>query len=218
MTESIRNAVQRLNSLLPLKARQDALPPGLARVHRATLASLAEQGRPPNRKELDDLLEGGDVDAALARLAGDDLVVLNAAGTKIAGADPMTTEDGAHHLRVNGQPVNAMCALDALSVGPMFNAAVEIDSRCQVTGTAIGIRMQGGALQEVRPSPDVHVGVRWQNPTACAAHSMCLEMVFLKGRPTALEWQAGDGENTSLFSLENAVAFGAGFFQPLLQD
>ena len=218
MTTLISNAVQRLNEQLPLKARQQLLPPELANVRRATLSSLARQGRPPNREQLGKLLGNGDVDAALARLASDDLVVLNPACAGIAGAYPMTTEDTPHHLKVNKQPVNAMCALDALSVGPMFNAEVEISSRCHVTGTAITIHMQGETLQEVSPSADVHVGVRWQNPSACAAHSMCLEMVFLKDKPTALEWQAGDTDNTSLFNLQDAIAFGAGFFTPLLQD
>jgi len=217
MSTSISNAVQRLNSQLPFKLRQSALPSELANAHRATLTSLAEQGRPPNREELHDLLADGDVDAALTRLASDDLVVLNTAGNGIAGAYPMTTETTPHHLKVNRQPVNAMCALDALSVGPMFNAEVEISSRCHVTGTAITIHMQDETLREVSPSPDVHVGVRWQNPSACAAHSMCLEMVFLQDQPTALEWQAGDTENTSLFNLQDAIAFGAGFFTPLLQ-
>jgi len=217
MTTSISTAVQRLNEQLPLKARQLALPPELASVHRATLTSLAAQGRPPNREALGELLDSGDIDAALTRLANDDLVVLNAAGTEIVGAYPMTTEDTPHHLRINKQPVNAMCALDALSVGPMFDAAVEISSRCHVTGTAITIHMQGETLREVSPAPEVHVGVRWQNPSACAAHSMCLEMVFLQDQPTALEWQAGDTENTSLFNLQDAIAFGAGFFTPLLQ-
>ena len=218
MTTSISNAVQRLNEQLPLKARQQALPPELASMHRATLSSLARQGRPSNREELSKILDSGDIDAALARLANDDLVVLNATGTEIVGAYPMTTEDTPHHLLVNKQPVNAMCALDALSVGPMFNAEVEISSRCHVTDTAITLHMQGETLQEVSPSPDVHVGVRWQNPSACAAHSMCLEMVFLQDQQTALEWQAGDTENTSLFNLQDAIAFGAGFFTPLLQD
>ena len=218
MTTSISNAVQRLNEQLPLKARQQALPSELASVHRATLTSLSEQGRPPNREELSKLLDSGDIDAALTRLASDDLVVLNATGNEIVGAYPMTTEDTPHHLKVNKQSVNAMCALDALSVGPMFDAEVEISSRCHVTGTVITIHMQGETLQEVSPSPEVHVGVRWQNPSACAAHSMCLEMVFLQDQPTALEWQAGDTENTSLFNLQDAIAFGAGFFTPLLQD
>ena len=218
MSTSIINAVQRLNDQLPLKLRQTALPPWLARVHRATLTSLSEQGRPLISRELDELLEDTDVNAALTWLANDDLVVLNADGTGIVGAYPMTTEATAHHLRINNQPVNAMCALDALSVGPMFNAEVEISSRCHVTGTEIFIHMKGETLLEARPSPEVHVGVRWQNPTACAAHSLCLEMVFLKDQPTALEWQAGDTENISLFNLEDAIAFGAGFFTPLLQD
>ena len=218
MSTSTSNAVQRLNELLPLKLKQAALPPELANVHRVTLASLAIQGRPPNREELHELLDGSDIDAVLARLANDDLIVLDAAGNGIAGAYPMTTETTAHRLRVNNQPVNAMCALDALSVGPMFDAVVDISSHCHVTGTPITLHMQGRSLGQVIPSPDVHVGVRWQNPSACAAHSLCLEMVFLKDGPTALEWQAGDTVNTSLFNLEDAVAFGAGFFTPLLQD
>jgi len=64
MNPVISTAVQRLNSQLPLKHRQAALPPGLANVHRTTLTSLANQGRPPSREELHELLDGGDVDAA----------------------------------------------------------------------------------------------------------------------------------------------------------
>ena len=218
MKSSITSAVQRLNSKLPLKLRQTALPPELATVHRAILTSLASHGRTLDREELHKLLAGEDVDAALSRLAGDDLIVMNPSGNGIAGAYPMTTEATPHHLKVNGQAANAMCAVDALSVGPMFNAKVEIRSSCHVTGKAITIHMQGATLHEVSPSPDVHVGVRWQNPSACAAHSLCLEMVFLQDRPTALEWQAGDTDNTSLFNLQDAIAFGAGFFTPLLQD
>ena len=218
MTDSIGNDIQRLNEQLPLKARQLALPAEMASMHRAILTSLAAQGRPPTREELEKLLDGGDYDATIIRLASDDLVVLNAAGTEIVGAYPMTTEETPHHLKVNKQPVNAMCAVDSLSVGPMFDAEVEISSHCHVTGTAITLHMQGETLQSASPSPDVHVGVRWQNPSACAAHSMCLEMVFLQDQPTALEWQAEDTENTSLFNLQDAIAFGAGFFTPLLQD
>jgi len=218
MNASITSAVQRLNSKLPLKLRQTALPPELANVHRAILTSLANHGRPLDREELHKLLAAEDVDVVLKRLAGDDLIVMNSSGNDIAGAYPMTTEATPHHLKVNDQAVNAMCAVDALSVGPMFNANVEISSSCHMTGTAITVHMQGATLHEVSPSQDVHIGVRWQSPSSCAAHSLCLEMVFLQDRQTALEWQAGDKENTSLFNLQDAIAFGAGFFTPLLQD
>ena len=218
MNTSMTSAVQRLNSKLPLKRRQAALSPELANMHRAILTSLANHGRPLDREELHQLLAAEDIDAALDRLAADDLIVMNSAGSSIAGAYPMTTEATPHHLKVNGQAVNAMCAVDSLSVGPMFNAKVEISSSCHLTGTAITIHMQGATLQEVSPSSDVHVGVRWQNPSDCAAHSLCLEMVFLQDLPTALKWQAGDNDNTSLFTLQDAITFGAGFFTPLLQD
>jgi hypothetical protein len=41
-------------------------------------------------------------------------------------------------------------------------------------------------------------------------------MVFLKDRDTALRWQKGDLENISIFSLSEAILFGAGFFMPLV--
>jgi mercuric reductase len=67
------------------------------------------------------------------------------------------------------------------------------------------------------PSAEVTVGIRWQMPSAVAAHSMCMEMVFLKDRQTAEAWQNGDTENISLFSLPEAVAFGETFFLPLMR-
>ena len=75
MSANIANAIDRLNSQLPLQGRQQALPPDLADVHRAMLHSLAERGRPLSRDEIANMLDNGDVEAALARLGRDDLVV-----------------------------------------------------------------------------------------------------------------------------------------------
>jgi hypothetical protein len=76
--------------------------------------------------------------------------------------------------------------------------------------------MQGSSILEVQPGADVTVGIRWQMPSAVAAHSMCMQMVFLKDRQTAQAWQHGDTDNISLFTLPEAVMFGKGFFLPLL--
>jgi hypothetical protein len=217
MSTDIAEAIERLHSQLPLLGRQRALPPTLAQMHRAILRSLAERGRVPSRDELAAAFQGNDVDGALQRLGNDDLVVLNESRTEAVGAYPMTVEATPHRLNVNGTPINAMCALDALSVGPMFDAEVEIDSRCQVSGEPIHIHQRGREVLAVTPSAEVRVGVRWQQPSACAAHSMCLEMVFLEDEPTALTWQDGDTENISLFTLGEAIAFGAGFFNPLVK-
>jgi mercuric reductase len=157
------------------------------------------------------------VAAAIERLGGDDLVVLNAHKTAVVGAYPMTVEDTVHHLRVNGRAVNAICALDAVAVGPMYDAEVAIESRCQVTGKPIRVHQKGHRILSAKPSDDVRVGVRWQQPGACAAHSMCLEMVFLKDGDTARRWmEEGEGDKTE-FNLDEAVAFGASFFVPLVK-
>ncbi len=193
------------------------MPPGLFAAHRAILRTLAEEGRAPTNDDLATLVGADGVAAAIERLGGDDLVVLNADKTAVVGAYPMTVEDTVHHLRVNGRAVNAICALDAVAVGPMYDAEVAIESRCQVTGEPIRIHQKGHWTLSAKPSDDVRVGVRWQQPGACAAHSMCLEMVFLKDGDTARRWvEEGEGDKTE-FTLDEAVAFGAAFFVPLVE-
>ena len=212
-----RAAVERLTGQLPLQPRQAALPPGWAAVHRAVLRSLVEQGRPLTREEIAAMLPAGDVDAALARLGGDDLVVLAAGSREVVGAYPVTCEPTPHQVTVHGHTIHAMCALDAVSVAPMFDAETVIESRCHVTRTPIRIRQSGERLLAVEPSDDVRVGVRWQNPTGAAAHSMCLEMVFLEDRATGEQWQGGDTDSITLFTVPEAIAFGSAFFRPLLE-
>lgn len=215
--DKITAAVAKLNQQLPLTARQRRLPEPLAAVHRATLRSLAERGRPLEGEELVGLVGAQDVASVLERLGRDDLVVLDGAGSAAVGAYPMTVEDTPHRLQVNGRPVNAMCALDAVSVGPMFDAEVAIESHCAVTGAPVRIRQRGSQILAAEPSEDVRVGVRWQQPEGHAAHSMCMEMVFLKDGATARRWvDEGEGDK-SQYTLPEAVAFGAGFFLPLVK-
>lgn len=216
MEVKIENAVKRLNEQLPLRARQQQLEPYLAQIHRAILNALASRGRALTPSELAEQLGGKAAAAdAVKRLGEADLVVLDPTAERVVGAYPMTTEETPHRLQVNGQSVNAMCALDAVSAAPMYDANVVIQSRCHVTGTPIRILQKGRAIIEAQPA-DAIVGVRWQNPTGCAAHSMCTEMVFLKDSATASHWQAKDPESISLFTLSEAVKFGTSFFRPLV--
>lgn len=212
----IQAALARLNSQLPLKARQERLPAALKSLHRQVLTSLVTQGRPPNLAELTAQWGQENLEAGLTRLGTDDLVVLDVAGKLPLGAYPVTIEHTPHKVSVNGHGIYAMCALDAVSVAPMFDADVLIESSCHVSRTPISIRMHGSDVIEVQPGSEVTIGIRWQMPSAVAAHSMCMQMVFLKDRQTALAWQQDDVEHISLFSLPDAVAFGKAFFLPLL--
>lgn len=211
----IQSAITRLNSQLPLKARQAQLPVELKNLHQTILRSFIERGRPPTQDELVSAAGGENLENGLRRLGQDDLIVLDAQGRLPVGAYPLTSEMTPHRITVNGHTIHAMCALDALAVAPMFNHAVRISSACQLSKTPIHIAMQGERLLDASPLGAV-VGIRWQMPTGVAAHSMCMEMVFLENRATAERWQNGDTENISLFTLPEAVAFGKGFFLPLL--
>ncbi|WP_455221975.1 alkylmercury lyase family protein [Kaarinaea lacus] len=212
----IKQAVERLNLQLPLQARQAQLIAEFKATHQAILRSLVNNGRPSTHDELVKFL-GNSVDHGLQSLARDDLVVLDAAGEHVVGAYPMTVENTPHHIVVNGHNLFAMCALDAVSVAPMFDTSVEIKSRCDVTQESIAIVMQGAELLRVQPSTAVKIGVRWLMPSGVAAHSMCLEMVFLLNEQVAGEWQNGDLANKTVFDLPQAVEFGRQFFMPLLR-
>lgn len=192
------------------------MSPALKNLHQAILRSFIEHGRAPTGAELEIGLHGEDLGASLHKLGEADLIVLDKQEQLPVGAYPLTSEQTPHQIAVNGHTIHAMCALDALSVAPMFDETVNITSRCHISNSPIKIRMQGDTLLEARPD-DAIVGIRWQMPTTVAAHSMCMEMVFLENRATAEHWQDGDTENISLFTLPEAVAFGKGFFLPLME-
>jgi hypothetical protein len=216
MSNNVSQAVQRLNSQLPLKDRQDRLGEPLKTLHREVIRSLVMRGRTPNRSEIAALVGEGEVENAIARLGKDDLVVLSKDKREIVGAYPVTSETTPHEVHVSGQTIHAMCALDALSVGPMYEVPVEVCSHCRVTSEAVCIKQEGMRILEATPST-VRVGVRWQMPSGeHAAHSMCMEMVFLKDDAAAAAWHGGDLANHTIFTLEEATQFGAAFFRPLL--
>ena len=212
---NISDSVDHLNSLLPLKKRQDALDPVLKDLHREILRSFAATGKPLSRAQLEEQLGSEKVDEVLQQLAGDDLVVLSADKLEVTGAYPFTVEERVHNVNVNGQDMYAMCALDAISIAPMCNASTRILSRCHVTKTPVEIQMNGDKVLQAIPA-DVHVGIRWQGTSGCAAKNLCMEMVYLKDAATAEAWQQEDSDNISIYSLDDAVEFGAAFFNPLL--
>jgi len=212
---SISESLDRLNSLLPLKARQDGLEPALKELHRNILRSFATTGKPPSRAQIAEQVGADGVDDALMQLAENDLVVLSDDKQEVTGAYPFTVEERRHRVNVNGQDVYAMCALDALSVAPMCQASTRILSQCHVTDMPVEIQMNAAKVLLAHPK-DVHVGIRWQSTSGCAAKNLCMEMVYLKDAATAQAWQQQDSENISIYALDEAVDFGAAFFNPLL--
>jgi mercuric reductase len=144
------------------------------------------------------------------------LVVLDAKGGDVVGAYPITTEETPHKVSVNGNKMYAMCAVDALSVGVMFNTETLIQSSCHVTGEPVTIHQKGKEILETKPV-GVQVGVRWQRLIDCCAHVMCRQMVFLRDEATAQAWLNADPVSKELFTVPEAIMFGEAFFTPLLE-
>ena len=211
-----QQAVDNLSRQLPLLQRQQQLDPELQALHKGILFSFIQQGRPLANDEIANRLQQHSVEDALQRLADDDLIVVDAAHKKVLGAYPMTVEQTAHKIEVNGHSFFAMCALDAVSIAPMFETEVTISSQCAWSGEAVSIQMRGKQLLSVAPPAEIKVGILWQMPGSVAAHSMCMEMVFLLNEEAAQQWQQQKHAQVSIFSLQDAVEFGAAFFTPLL--
>lgn len=209
-------ALQKLNQLLPLAERQATLPAPLAELYRTVLHSFVNRGHPLTRTEIGQQGPDLDVSQALTRLANEDLIVLAEDTQEIIGAYPLTLEETPHQVRVNGHTLRAMCAVDALAVSPLFGQPTEIESRCRMTDTSILLRQTGTTILAAEPDEAIRVGIHWQPPQSCAAHSLCREMVFLVDIATAEKWQAIDPEQRDCFSLSEAIELGAAFFRPLL--
>jgi len=214
--EKIQAGVIRLNEILPLKARQKNLSSELAQLHRDILTAYIEMGRSLNRSEISQHVT--DVDIAVKILQENDLVVFDEKGEPI-GAYPFTMETREHQVRVNGHTIYSMCALDALSISPMFNINLEILSQCRLSAEAIKIHQQGYSLLNEQELAEVYFAIDWNAASAntCCANSLCTEMIFLKGDELAGNWRLEAPEHRDIYTLAEAIHFGAGFFMPLMQ-
>lgn len=215
MTPKLGKALNRLQSVLPLKARQDACSTQVKELHLQVIRSFVDKGRILTREEMAHYVS--DLEEAVNVLKERDMVVFAEDGEPL-GAYPFTMEAREHSVQVNGHQVYAMCALDALAVAPMFGLETQIASRCRVTGDPVSIRMSGNTILNPDEAGDIHFGIIWgaANADSCCADSLCMEMMFLRDGETARQWLGDDPETRDVFTLQEAVEFGGRFFSPLV--
>ena len=214
MDAHARDGFDRLTAIIPLARCQAALPVAWRSAHRAILMGYADDGRPPSPADLEHLPGIDDAGALLSRLAADDMTVLDDDG-KIVGAYPFTSEATPHCVIIAGVAVHAMCAVDALSMAPMFDRTTQIDSSCAISGQPLRISMDGITISARQPAA-LRVGIHWAPASGHTAHSLCRQMLFLLDEEAAAGWQAEVPEARRVYSLEQATALGAAFFVPLL--
>lgn len=200
-------ALNKLNSLLPLKERQSALKPELKLLHQEILFSFANSGRAP---------KSDDKISQLKELDENDLIVLDKTTNEISGAYPFSLKETAHHVFLADTEFYAMCAFDAISIAPVFGVSTTVKSHCHISNEKIEIHQSGDKIQSVKPSRDIYIGIKWQQTGSCAAESLCMEMVFLKDKKVAIDWMESD-ENISVFPLDDAIKFAVNYFKPLIE-
>ncbi len=215
MNDKIQKALKRLHDILPLQESQDRCSPQVKALHQQILRSFVERGRILTREEMTTFVDH--LPEALELLRQYDMVTLSPNGDPI-GAYPFTMSERGHIVHVNGQLLHAMCALDALAIGPMFQERTRITSQCRVTADPIEIWMSGETVQNLEEVGNTHIGIGWAavNAQSSCADSLCLEMIFLRDKGTAESWLAGTTEDRESFTLQEAVQFASLFFVPLM--
>lgn len=215
MTQKIEKALDRLISVLPLKDTQESCGKEIKTLHQLILRSFIEKGRILSKDEMAKYV--GDLENAVKVLSDNDMVVFSENGEPI-GAYPFTMEPREHKIRVNGNEIHAMCALDALAVSPMFGMKTRISSVCRVTGDPVFIEQSGKTIENENDAKDVCFGIAWgaASSCSCCAESLCMEMMFLKNNDVAEKWQAQAPADREIFTLQEAVEFGSRFFVPLM--
>ncbi len=228
----VDRAVARLHAILPLTKMLDASGEDGRALHRRLLQRWLKQGAPLTRKAME---ESEPTAAARALLEKSGLVLFDKATGEVSGAYPLTTETRAHRVVAGKRQLCAMCAIDALAIGPMLGGEpVTVHSRCEVTGDEVTVELSGPALRGESLRSQVQVGVGWNaaKEGASCASSLCTQMVFLRDVETAEQWLSDPAGSLpspnnlaavtdsplptrEYFSLGDALKLAAQFFRPL---
>ena len=222
MSQKVEHALEKLIQVLPLKDKQTRLSPAIKKLHQEILTSFVNTGQILSKAQILEEIESGEVEASYDEiktvLEKNDMVVFSGTGEPV-GAYPFTSEQREHEVFINGHRVYAMCALDALSVSPMFGKPATVVSQCRVTGEPVRVEMSGKEITNIKDAGGLYFGIIWAaaNTCSCCADSLCMEMMFLKDQAIAEKWLEADPGNREIFTIEDAVDFGARFFVPLME-
>jgi hypothetical protein len=183
------------------------------------LRQFASDGRPGKeaiRAAADQL--GVDAEPALITLAREDLLHRGPDG-EITVAYPFSGRPTAHRVRFSsGHEVDAMCAIDALGIAPMFGEPIEIASRDPISGDAIRARVVPDGAAEWSPARAVVVaGVLDRQSDSCCG--CCPVLNFFATPVNAQRWLSEHPHvRGDVISIQGAAAAGRAVFGEVLTE
>jgi len=183
------------------------------------LRRFATHGRPTSA-EMHDAAARLDVDfeTALATLAREDLVHLGLDG-EIAVAYPFSGRPRGHRVRfVAGYEVEAMCAIDALGIAPMFGEPIEVTSHDPLTGEEIQVRLAPHGEASWEPTSAVVVtGVLERCEESF--RGCCPALNFFASSDNAERWLEEHPEvRGQVVSISDAIAAGRAVFGNIFDE
>jgi Alkylmercury lyase len=161
---------------------------------------------------------GLDAEDALATLSREDLVHRAADGA-ISVAYPFSGRPTPHRVRFStGHEVDAMCAIDALGVAPMFGQRIEIESCDPVSDEKIRARIAPDGAAEWWPESAVVVSgaIRSQGDACCGC---CPVLNFFASPANAERWLTEHPDvQGNVISVRDAAAAGRAVFGDVLEE
>lgn len=188
-------------------------------IWRRLLKLFVRLGRPPSVREL--AAQAGiplpGVRPLLRELQDRDLVEFDETGETIIHAYPLTGRQTGHTVQMGERVLNALCAIDALGTGAMFDRDLTVRSECRLCGTPIKITTgeRGRKLRNVSPAGVVV----WYDLSyvGSAATSCCPKTVFFCSDEHLDRWREPEGPGMRL-SADEALEIGRAIFGPILVE
>lgn len=190
-------------------------------VWRRALALFADLGRAPSVSEIaaDTGLGAESIRHFLLVLQRHDLMGLSEGDGSIVTAYPFTDRATGHIVNLGARRLNALCAVDALGAGEMYQRDVIVESNCRACHATIQIATADlGRIAGTVSPPETVV---WYDTSydGSAASSCCTRIAFFCSDEHLNEWlRASAVRSGRRLSVEEALEVARAIFGPVLVE
>jgi hypothetical protein len=141
---------------------------------RKVIELFGRLGHPPSLPEISGAtsLTPDQVRAHLAELQAHDLLGTDHVTGEIVFAYPFTSRVTEHRIKLDGSMLHALCAIDALGIGGMFQTDIAITSSCRLCQAPINIATaNSGRVVSTNPTTR-SCGMTWPTPRLQRRHAV----------------------------------------------
>lgn len=189
-------------------------------LHMFILETFASTGKSPSLEQIRqrfELATTQDAEAHVTTLERTGAIHRDPDDTAITHAYPFSNGVTAHRVQLaSGVQAHAMCAIDALGMPFMLGQDADVASSCHECGSAVTVRVAGGAVQGYSPQETV-VWLADRQEGCVAATDLCPDLNFFCSSNHLEDWRGRVNAKGSQLSMAEAVARGREVFERLMR-